>query len=597
MALKTTLKKLKPSKSVLWFLAILLLNCNYYRCFSQITITDLKKYTQKDLEAYRTNPNTYNFWWHKNKVRELIENDTFPYFVDERNYKGIINYGVKFSSLNSRNFNYSENFVMHKLQVLITNCVYRTKDSILSVEGTISGGPDSNSLIGGKNNVDVFIGEVKDTVSALHFRNLPGLNPKEVFATYKGEQINEFVILDTFPSLYMKEYSHFNTNSGDIKTFKITGKIEKNTAIVFASINCFTEIFDIGSLIFSNNKTKLSSNFKSKPNDELEFKVIIKNNIQISNKDNIIEPETLSYFKTTEQAEDYILQRQYGKAKELYDNLFKDNKYMFARDMHNALRCSTIARDYNSVLFWSKKLALKGVDLSYFDAKIFDVVKKQNQWKLFLDEYSELNKTHKEGLNTTLINQLEELIEIDQKYYVKNSLGQIERSILTKTTEFVDGELIKLIKKEGFPTEEKIGVQMSADGMTIRRPKYFVLIAHSYQINSDKLSTIKRIRNVSANKLEYDAFRDNLELFLSSNSCFHIYKGNLYNNKTCIPLNKMQLQKIVYRFNNEHKFIINDGEYTVIPYEHKQEKDDEIFFKERFNFVMKLTDDWFFYEH
>lgn len=593
LKLKQTFTSIKP------FLILAMVLCFANNLFYGQTLPEkIKKYNQKDIEKYSVHNNIYNFWWYKHKSSELIENDTLPYFVDERHYKGIINYGVEFSASDRRNFYYSENFIMHKLHITISSCFYNPKDSIISLEGFVTGGPESNSLVGGENNVNVFIGQVKDTVNALFFRHLPGLNPDEIIATYKGEKIKKFVILDTFPSLYIKKYQHYSTNSGDVKTFKIMGKVEKNSSIVFASMNCFTEIFDIGSLVFSNNKSDLSSKLRSKANDDLEFKVIIKDNVQISNKDNLVVPETLSYFKITKQAEDCILIRQYGKAKTLYDNLLTEHNYMFARDMHNAVRCAIFARDYNRVVFWCKKLALKGVPLIYFDAKIFDAVKKQPQWQDFLDAYSNLNKAHKEGLNKTLIKRITDLIETDQKVYVKNSIEPVDGTILAETTEFVDDEFIKLIKKEGYPTEEQIGVRMAADSMTIITPKYFVLIAHSHQTKSKRLSEIKALRNEAANKLEYDAFRDNLDVIKKNgNTCFHIYKGNLYNNTTCLTLNKMQLQKIKFRFNNQHNFIIDAGAFSVIPYEIKQEKEDEKFFEERFDFVMKLTDDWFFYEN
>ena len=190
---------------------------------------------------------------------------------------------------------------------------------------------------------------------------------------------------------------------------------------------------------------------------------------------------------------------------------------------------------------------------------------------------------------------MRELVLIDQKDYIKNSQGSIESSELLKTTEFVDGELINIIEQEGFPTEEKIGSPIIAETSDETVPEYFTLFIHSYQSNSTRLKDIKKIISEATKDFDYDSIRDNLNIFKNNGSCLQIYKGNLYNDKTCL-LDELLVKKIAFRFNNEHGFIVEGENVIVIPYEPKNELQDDKYFKDRFKFIMKLTDDWFFYE-
>lgn len=343
-------------------------------------------------------------------------------------------------------------------------------------------------------------------------------------------------------------------------------------------------------MVFSNKKR---GNKKLTHKKRPPFNVIIKNNVQVSKIENSIKPE---YYKITEQAENYILRKQYAKAKQAYNNLITKNHYVFARDMHNAIRSSILSRDYKTAIFWGEKLVLKGVPKNYFKSKIFNLVNKHKNWTLFLNKYDSLNKKHRAGINHNLINRLNEIIKIDQTDYIKNSKGEIEKLKLKETTKLVDNEFTKLIKKQGFPTEEKIGIAMSKDSLSIQmNTKYFVLFIHSLQMKNNTFTEIKRIRTDAAKEFKYDAIRDNLDVFKTiGNTCLKIYKGNLYNSKSC-NLNNLQIKKITYKFDNEYDFIIDGGSYTVIPVE--DEKKDDEYVLNNYDFVSKLTDDWLFYEH
>ena len=62
-------------------------------------------YSQRDFEKNKVFDTTYHLWKFNNKWIPK-KNDTLqqPYFVDDRNYKGLINYGVQFKSKDFQNF-------------------------------------------------------------------------------------------------------------------------------------------------------------------------------------------------------------------------------------------------------------------------------------------------------------------------------------------------------------------------------------------------------------------------------------------------------------------------------------------------------------
>lgn len=269
-----------------------------------------------------------------------------------------------------------------------------------------------------------------------------------------------------------------------------------------------------------------------------------------------------------------------------------NDHYVFARDMQNAVRTSILCRDYSTAIVWCEKLALKGVSLEYFDAQIFERLKSSKLWNPFLQKYSILNKRYTDGLNQNLIKELSDLVAMDQKDYVRHSKGEFDRTKLQATTQRVDDGLIKLIKKEGFPTEEKIGVKIIQDTIIGTSNDYYVLIIHSHQTQSNRVEEIKEIINESAAKFEYDMVRNNLSKFVNIGTCYTLYKGNLYLDKNCIAQPKM-LQKIIFANQNKYGFNIDGGDISAFGYNPANEEEDTKFMEDNYNFIMKLTDDMY----
>jgi hypothetical protein len=582
---------------------IILFSFNFLISNIAFSQKEVVNYKQQDMDAYRTDEDIYNFWFHENnwnKQRVLPKGDTLPYFVDETSYKGILNYGIDYEMVDKTEIVFTENYNMYYLEIILNNFTFNIKDSVVNIQGEVKKGwyakDNIYKLHKGKvesNNVNIYIGQKKDTISKLYFvPDLMNDRPKETVIKYKGLKIEEKqVVIDSFPSFYIKNYEHFKTEKGTSRLFNLTSKINPNSILTFGSTNCYGEIFEIGKLLFASEdeRRKKVKRFNRREKKQIKepFKIIIRNNIQELYKDTISNQQLPWYYEVVSNAESFIVNKRYAKAKEEYNKLLDNEHYMFARDLHNAVHTAIIARDYEVAIKFCKKLALKGVSLKYYDAEIFKRLKDTKLWSSFLLKFTRLNELYNKGLNQSLKTKLTDLVAIDQKDYVRHSRGEFDRSKLNATTQRVDGELIKLIKQEGFPTEEKIGIEITNDTIINTMPDYYVLINHSHQVNSNKNPEIKNILNESAKLFEYDNVRNNLEGFLNIRTCFMLYKGNLYSDKNC-TVNKIELQKMKFIFRDTYGFIMDESDLSELAFSKKNEKADEEFMKENFNFIEKV---------
>lgn len=265
---------------------------------------------------------------------------------------------------------------------------------------------------------------------------------------------------------------------------------------------------------------------------------------------------------------------------------------LFARDIHNAIRCAILSRDFKTAFLWSEKLALKGIDLPYFNSKIFNGIRKNPEWKSFSMKYDSVCKLTKINWNLKLKKGLNDLLNEDQANYgLENRKSP---KVLYETTEIVTGKLIELLKKEGYPSEEKIGSHVIKDTVLISFPDFNILIRHAVQQKSKNLAALNELLDKSSKTLEYDGKRS----FNNDNeyaSCFHIYKGNLYNSKSC-GKNDLEIRKISFKFSNPNSFIMDYGNFLIEAYDPKNSKAADDYYEENYNLIMKLTDDWEFYD-
>lgn len=193
------------------------------------------------------------------------------------------------------------------------------------------------------------------------------------------------------------------------------------------------------------------------------------------------------YYELIHLAEIEILRDNYKSADILYKRAFDSHNYMFAKDLNNAIRCSAILKNWKKVSLYAEQLILKGAGLNYFEDSIFDDFKETEFWSSFYDNYSELESLYRKHFCKELYTQLNELVNLDQLNYCEipndNNYDEL-KSTLTPT---IDVAFSELIKKYGFPSEEKIGVNFNDDGKISFTPFYSVLYTHSFQSGDYKL--------------------------------------------------------------------------------------------------------------
>ena len=545
-------------------------------------VKQFRTFSQAEFHSYKINENIYESW-----ADDYQENDTISYHINPENYKGIVNYGVKFSASDKKVVNYTQDYFIYFVHVDIEKCTISLKDSIAVIEGTISGGWNTYETKGAKDNQKITIGEKRDTLVNMRFYPKLFL-PQVDIIEYKNRIRRDEFVLDTLPALYFKNIT-YSKNIGSRKNFSLKCKVNEKSVLVFSKMLCYSEIYDIGKLFFSKQRKLVGKNPK-REKDAPRFVKIIEQNEQV--KGRLPKKTDANYYQLTEKAEGFILSRQYAKAKESYLQVANEYPYLFARDLHNAVRCSVLSRDFKTAQFWAEKLAYKGIGIKYFDAKIFKGLIANPTWNNFSKRYDSISSKTQSEFNHNLKEQLELLTDEDQADY---DLADRKESIeLYNTTERVSVKLMHLLEKEGFPSEEKIGVAIKYDTILSFTPRFNVLIRHAIQQKPPTIQTLNEFLDKSYETLEYDKKRISNNV-MAENSCFHIYKGNLYNSKTCSVSDAM-VRKMIFRFNNPNNFLLDYGYFVVSEYNKESPQEYDNYYEQNFNFVVKLTDDWEFYE-
>lgn len=581
-------------KSVLFILTLITTHC-----LGQIQQKALKTFTQKDFNAYKFEENKYDLRTKNSFFYLSSENDTASYYFDPSDYKGILNYGVDFASKDKKVVTFIENYEMYYTDVFFEKCTFSISDSIAEIEGQITGGWNSMDFKG-KPPVDVVeisVGELKKSTTIINFEysntkghvGIDGII--EYIITFKGEIKNQSFPLDTLNTLVFQKLN-FRKNYPSSTPFKVRFKVNKNSVLSIGKLSCYTHFYNIGEMFFAQQKRKGVISPKKDKNAP-RFVKIIENNVQVNDPKNQIKKEVPLYYQLTEKAETYILTRQYAKAKETYMLLAKEYPTLFARDIHNAIRVAVLSRDMKNAFIWGEELAKKGIELPYFNSKIFNGLKKNVEWKSFSKKYDSICKLSQTKWNSNLKKQVNDLLNEDQADYGLEN--RKESVVLYETTERVTDKLIDLLKKEGYPSEEKIGAFTKNDTILIQSPEFGVIIRHAVQQKSKGLKELNELLEQSYKALEFDLKRSSTHRNFPG-ACFHIYKGNLYIDKSCDYNSDAMVKKMVFMFNNPNGFIIDNGNYIISEYNPENPKEWDDHYNNNFKLVTKLTDDWTFYE-
>ncbi|MFN7675253.1 hypothetical protein, partial [Flavobacterium sp.] len=382
--------------------------------FAQQKPKEVQFFTQKDFNAYKFEENKYDLRTKNSFLYLRTENDTSSYYLDPSDYKGIINYGVDFASRDKRTFNFFEYYFVYYTNVQIEKCTFSISDSIAEIEGQITGGWNSMDFKGKPpvDAVEISVGKLKKSAAVISFDNF---NMVDFKVTYQGVEKKDSFILDTLNTLEFQKID-FRKNFPTSTPFKVRFKVDKNSILSIGKLSCYTHFYNIGEMFFAQQRRKGIISPKKDKNAP-RFVKIIENNVQVNDTKNQIKKEVPLYYQLTEKAETFILTRQYAKAKETYMLLAKEYPTLFARDIHNAIRVAVLSRDMKNAFIWGEELAKKGIELPYFNSKIFNGLKKNLEWKSFSKKYDSICKLSQTKWNSNLKKQVNDLLNEDQADY------------------------------------------------------------------------------------------------------------------------------------------------------------------------------------
>lgn len=267
------------------------------------------------------------------------------------------------------------------------------------------------------------------------------------------------------------------------------------------------------------------------------------------------------YYNLNNKAESLIVENNFYDAVLVYDRVFTDYQYMFARDLNNAIRCSVLLEDWERAAFYGQQLILKGVPLYYFDDAIFEKWKETSEWKNFKADFNKNRKAFLDKYNSDLHDNIMRLVNKDQQEYCempeKDNYSEL-KEILTPD---IDDTFLSLIKKHGFPSEEKIGVRVKANEKNYFSPIYSILYIHSFQSGDDDLIKISK------------KYIDSLLLdkrLLSSISNYPFFKKIYNDDNIYISVNtkfdeqrELELKKLIYNSTNEYDFYLDQPGLSI----------------------------------
>jgi hypothetical protein len=256
------------------------------------------------------------------------------------------------------------------------------------------------------------------------------------------------------------------------------------------------------------------------------------------------------------KAENEILQGNFQNALLNYEKAEKNIAFMLSIDLNNALMCATKLKDWKKSIFWSKKFLMKGIKESFFSKVVFSDLRNSVEWNNFKHEISKIEMAFAKNKSQSMINTLDNLSLLDQEEYCLIPSGKTTLSNAFNKTEEINVQLDELIVEYGYPTEESIGVKMENDTTISPLPKYYGLIRHSRQANSNLINKHLQmaVKNGYLKKEILENVDDsNMFNFIQINCQIYEYK---YSGENLLKLNNKRVKIIYNNRNNDEGFIL-----------------------------------------
>jgi hypothetical protein len=237
----------------------------------------------------------------------------------------------------------------------------------------------------------------------------------------------------------------------------------------------------------------------------------------------------INYSLNVSQAESFILKENYSEALRFYKKALSTNIKPIAKNCFTAMQVATIENDIKFFKITLKKGFERGLVTEYLtnDSLIRNYISKHNLDKFLKSEFKISNKKYKESINYALLDSINKLSDLDNKWkiYYLDSLSIYDsknKDIYWEkydsiVTNIVDNKLILLISKYGFPEERNIDLNYLGLKNSSNKPNY----DYSFGNNKAKLILLHYYsypRDKSYNQLlKNEVFKGNLqpEIFAS----------------------------------------------------------------------------------
>lgn len=173
-------------------------------------------------------------------------------------------------------------------------------------------------------------------------------------------------------------------------------------------------------------------------------------------------PSVKNYFSLIRQAESAILDSNIEKALAFYQLAIEAQPSPFAVDLRNATVCAGLLDEHLWVFRFAQRLAKKNASLQIFNNQFFTNFKKTEYWETLQALHTEFRENPAENYNPQYRQSLAQLLEAHRQ----NRLNDLAPEDYQREEIKMYNELILMLKKYGFPTEDKIGLEKGQTDVT-----------------------------------------------------------------------------------------------------------------------------------
>lgn len=165
--------------------------------------------------------------------------------------------------------------------------------------------------------------------------------------------------------------------------------------------------------------------------------------------------EKQSYFNYVNTAEEFIINNEYSKALDVYNQMFSTFYQARSYEYYNALLCAINTNNKERATELLFKLPEKGYELDFLQNNlILPYFNNSPEWNKFLSEYDLLHQIYIEKLNDSVIVELHEMIKLDQKLSKNLMLGEVDPIIVDSLYSKNMNRIIELYNHDSFPKIE-----------------------------------------------------------------------------------------------------------------------------------------------